>query len=107
MYICVYVYTQTHRHARTHTHTHSHIGSVANVALNKFFPYFNCCLSEQVDNYTIIVPTKCTSLLKAQVITICTFCLRILSPYMFQPTWAIFSGRNASAKLKLLMITIQ
>jgi hypothetical protein len=24
-------------------------------------------------NYTIIVPTKCTSLLKAQDITICTF----------------------------------
>jgi hypothetical protein len=46
---------------------------------------------------TIIVPTKCTSLLKAQDITICTFCLCILSPYMFQPTWAIFRGRNASA----------
>jgi hypothetical protein len=27
-------------------------------------------------------------LLKAQDITICTFCLCILSPYMFQPTWA-------------------
>jgi hypothetical protein len=35
--------------------------------------FFNCCLSVHVDNYTIIVPTKCTSLLKAQVITICTF----------------------------------
>jgi hypothetical protein len=23
--------------------------------------YFNCCLSVHVDNYTIIVPTKCTS----------------------------------------------
>jgi hypothetical protein len=34
---------------------------------------FNCCLSVHVDNYTIIVPTKCTSLLKAQDITICTF----------------------------------
>jgi hypothetical protein len=37
--------------------------------------FFNCCLSVQVDNYTIIIPTKCTSflLLKAQDITICTF----------------------------------
>jgi hypothetical protein len=35
--------------------------------------FFNCCLSVHVDNYTIIVPTKCTSLLKAHVITICTF----------------------------------
>jgi hypothetical protein len=35
--------------------------------------YFDCCLSVHVDNYTIIVPTKCTSLLKAQDITICTF----------------------------------
>jgi hypothetical protein len=34
---------------------------------------FKCCLSVHVDNYTIIVPTKCTSLLKAQDITICTF----------------------------------
>jgi hypothetical protein len=58
---------------------------------------FNCCLSVHVDNYTIIVPTKCTSLLKAQGITVCTFCLCILSPYMFQPTWAIFRERNASA----------
>jgi bacteriorhodopsin len=47
--------------------------------------------------YTIIVPTKCTSLLKEQYITIRTFCLCILSPYMFQPRWAIFRGRNASA----------
>jgi hypothetical protein len=36
-------------------------------------------------------------LLKAQDITICTFCLCILSPYMFQPAWVIFRGRNASA----------
>jgi hypothetical protein len=34
---------------------------------------FNCCLSVHVDNYKIIVPTKCTSLLKTQDITICTF----------------------------------
>jgi hypothetical protein len=44
-------------------------------------PNFNCCLSGHVDNYRIIVPTKCTSLLKAQDITICTLCLCILSPY--------------------------
>jgi hypothetical protein len=25
------------------------------------------------------------------------FCLFILSPYMFQPAWVIFRGRNASA----------
>jgi hypothetical protein len=37
------------------------------------------------------------TLLEAQDITICTFCLCIPSPYMFQPTWAIFRGRNASA----------
>jgi hypothetical protein len=36
-------------------------------------------------------------LLKAQDITICTFCLCILVPYMFQPAWAIFRGRNVSA----------
>jgi hypothetical protein len=45
-------------------------------------------------------------LLKAQNITICTFCLCILSPYMFQPAWVTFRGRNASAHLKLLIITI-
>jgi hypothetical protein len=37
------------------------------------YSLFNRCLSVHVDNYTIIVPTKCTSLLKAQDITICTF----------------------------------
>jgi hypothetical protein len=37
------------------------------------FDIFNCCLSVHVDNYTITVPTKYTNLLKAQVITICTF----------------------------------
>jgi hypothetical protein len=57
---------------------------------------FNCCLSVHVDNYTIIVPKNALVLLKAQDIAICTFCLCILSPYMFQPTWAIFRGRNAS-----------
>jgi hypothetical protein len=51
------------------------------------------------NSYTIIIPTKCTSflLLKAQDITICTFCLCILSPCMFQPAWVIFRGRNVSA----------
>jgi hypothetical protein len=62
--------------------------------------HFNCCPSVHVDNYTIIIPTKCTSflLLKAQDITILYFfCLCIFSPYMFQPAWVIFRGRNASA----------
>jgi ABC-type uncharacterized transport system fused permease/ATPase subunit len=36
-------------------------------------------------------------LLKAQDMTICNFCLCILSPYMFQPAWVIFRGRNVSA----------
>jgi hypothetical protein len=45
-------------------------------------------------------------LLKAQDITICTFCLCVLIPYMFQPAWAIFRGRNVSAWLNLLMITV-
>jgi hypothetical protein len=44
--------------------------------------------------------------IKTQDITICTFYLCILSPCMFQPAWAIFRGRNVSAYLKLLMITI-
>jgi hypothetical protein len=41
---------------------------------------FNCCLSLHVDNYAIIIPTKCTRflLLKAQDITICTFLSCIL-----------------------------
>jgi hypothetical protein len=42
-------------------------------ARKMFVHFFNCCLSVHVDNYTIIVPTKCISLLKAQDITICTF----------------------------------
>jgi hypothetical protein len=69
---------------------------------------FNFCFFVHVDNYAIIIPTKCTSflLLKAQDITICTFCLCILSPYMFKPAWLIFRGRNVSAWLKLLMIKI-
>jgi hypothetical protein len=46
---------------------------------------FNCCLSVHVDNYTIIVPTKCTSLLKAQDITICTFVFVSLAPTCFSP----------------------
>jgi hypothetical protein len=29
--------------------------------LNSFAPFFKCCFSVHVDNYTIIVPTKCTS----------------------------------------------
>jgi hypothetical protein len=74
---------------------------------NKNYYYFNCCLSEHVDNYTIIIPTKCTRslLLKSQDITICNFVLHFW-PYMFQPAWVIFRGLNASAWLKLLLITI-
>jgi hypothetical protein len=58
-------------------------------------------------HYTIIIPTKCTrlSLLKSQDITICNFVL-YFCPYMFQPTWVIFRGLNASVWLKLLLITI-
>jgi hypothetical protein len=57
--------------------------------------------------YTIIIPTKCTRflLLKSQDITICNFVL-YFCPYMFQPAWIIFRGLNASAWLKLLLITI-
>jgi hypothetical protein len=68
---------------------------------------FNCFLSVHVDNYTIIIPTKCTRflLLKSQDITICNFAL-YFCPYMFQPTWIIFRGLNASAWLMLLLITI-
>jgi hypothetical protein len=69
--------------------------------------YFNCCLSMHVDNYTIIIPTKCPRflLLKSQNITICNFVL-YFCPYMFQPAWVIFRGFNASAWLKLLLITV-
>jgi hypothetical protein len=69
--------------------------SAVYIRKNNFYLFFlNCCLSVHVDNYTIIIPTKCTRflLLKAQDITICTFCLCILSPYMFQPAWVIFRG---------------
>jgi hypothetical protein len=56
--------------------------------------------------HTIITPTKCTLLLlEAQDNTICTFCL-IFCPCMFQTAWVIFRGLNASAWLKLLLITI-
>jgi hypothetical protein len=69
--------------------------------------YFNGCLSVHDDNYTIIIPTKCTRflLLKSQDITICNFVL-YFCPYMFQPASVIFRGPNASAWLKLLLITI-
>jgi hypothetical protein len=41
-------------------------------------------LQTTVFNYTIIVPTKCTSLLKAQDITICTFFVFVfLAPTCF------------------------
>jgi hypothetical protein len=55
-------------------------------------------------NYTIIIPTKCTSflLLKSQDITVRNFVL-YFCPYMFQPAWVIFRGLNGSAWLKLLL----
>jgi hypothetical protein len=57
-------------------------------------------------DHSIITPTKCTLLLlKAPDITICTLCL-IFCPYMFQPACVIFRWLNASAWLKLLLITI-
>jgi hypothetical protein len=51
------------------------------------FVFFYCCLSVHVDNYTIIIPTKCTSflLLKAQDITICTLVFVFLAPTCFNP----------------------
>jgi hypothetical protein len=62
--------------------------------------------SKQSDSYTIFTPTQCTLLLlKAPDITICTLCL-IFCPCMVQPAWIIFRGLNASAWLKLLLITI-
>jgi hypothetical protein len=74
--------------------------------INIIWLFFNCCPSVHVDNHTIITPTKCTLLLlKAPDTTICTFCL-IFCPYMCQPAWVIFRGLNASAWLKLLLITI-
>jgi hypothetical protein len=58
------------------------------------------------NDHTIITPTKCTLLLlKAPDIAICTLCL-IFCPYIFQPAWVIFRGLNASAWLKLLLITV-
>jgi hypothetical protein len=46
---------------------------------------FNCCLSVHVDNYTIIIPTKCISflLLKEQDIAIFTFVFVFLAPTCF------------------------
>jgi hypothetical protein len=80
-------------------------GSVVSRKIQHLF--FNCCLSVHVDNYTIIIPTKCTRflLLKSQDIKNCNFVL-YFCPYMFQPAWVIFRGLNASAWLKLLLITI-
>jgi hypothetical protein len=44
-------------------------------------------------------------IIKSQGITIRNFVL-YFCPYMFQPAWVIFRGLNASAWLKLLLITI-
>jgi hypothetical protein len=58
-----------------------------------------------IDNYTIIIRTKCTwsLLLKSQDITICNFVL-YFCPYIFQPAWVIFRGLNTSAWLKLFWL---
>jgi hypothetical protein len=55
---------------------------------------FNCCLSVHVDNYTIIIPTKCTCFLplKAQDITICTFLSCIFAPTCFNPRGSSSGG---------------
>jgi hypothetical protein len=84
LYLCVFYLSQNKQRQRPTSH--KLLGFYKQH--EKCF-YFNCCLSVHVDNYTIIVPTKCTSfLLKAQDISICTFCLCILSPYTFQSTRA-------------------
>jgi hypothetical protein len=48
------------------------------------------CFRNKCNNYTIIIPTKCTRflLLKSQDITICNFFL-YFCPYMFQPAWHV------------------
>jgi hypothetical protein len=55
---------------------------------------FNCCLSLHVDNYTIIIPTKCTRflLLKAQDITFSTFLSCIFAPTCFNPRGSSSGG---------------
>jgi hypothetical protein len=53
----------------------------------------------EVHNYC---SNKMHFLLKAQDITICTFCLCILSPYMFQPAWAIFRGGQRQCVAKVI-----
>jgi hypothetical protein len=55
--------------------------------------FFNCCLSVHVDNYTIIIPTKCTRflLLKSQDITICNFAC-IFVPTCFNPRGSSSGG---------------
>jgi hypothetical protein len=60
----------------------------------KCFFNFNCCLSVHVDNYTIIIPTKCTRflLLKAQDIIICTFLSCIFAPKCFNPRGSSSGG---------------
>jgi hypothetical protein len=85
--------------------TFPHIPSVY-CTLVIHFTNLNCCPSVHVDSHTIITPRKYTLLLlKAPDITIYTLYL-IFCPYMFQPAWVIFRGLNASAWLKLLLITI-
>jgi hypothetical protein len=64
---------------------------------------FNCCLSVHVDNYTIIIPTKCTRslLLKSQDITICNFVL-YFAPTCFNPRGSS-SGAQCQCLAKVII----
>jgi hypothetical protein len=75
-------------------HVHSHWLTVRNSYFTStiYISYFNCCLSVHVDNYTIIIPTKCTRLLKAQDITICTFLSCVFAPTCFNPRGSSSGG---------------
>jgi hypothetical protein len=68
---------------------------------------FNCCLSVYVDNYTIIIPTKCTRflLLKSQDITISTFFLVFL-PLPVSTRVGHLQGAQRQCLAKLLLIKI-
>jgi hypothetical protein len=56
--------------------------------------FFNRCLSVHVDNYTIIIPTKCTRflLLKSQDITFCTLLSCVFAPTCFNPRGSSSGG---------------
>jgi hypothetical protein len=107
-------HTHTHTYTHIHTHTHIHIETYTHLRIHTHtytykhtHTYTHTHTHAYIYIYTIIIPTKCTCflLLKSQDITICNFFL-YFCPYVFQPAWVIFSGLNASAWLKLLLITI-